>query len=63
MHDMMSLELAKQHRNEILREVRSDCLVKALRAGRRRREGKDSALVWEIKRYAGIILKVLRRIF
>ena len=57
---MMSLELAKQRREELLRDVERNRLVKALRATRKRRAGRRSALVWEMKRYAGRIFKRLR---
>ena len=57
---MMSLELAKQRREELLREAESDRHARALRATRKRRAGRRSALVWEIKRHAGHLFKVLR---
>ena len=63
MHEMMTLELAKQRREGMLGAVGRDRLVKALRAVRRRREGRGSVLVWEIKRHAGVLLKLLRRTF
>ncbi len=58
---MMSLELAKQRREELLREAELRRQAKALRAARKRRTGRRSALVWEMKRYAGRLLKLLRR--
>ncbi len=58
---MMSLELAKQRREELLREAEMRRQAKALRATRKRRDGRRSALVWEMKRYAGRFLKLLRR--
>ncbi len=61
MHEMMSLELAKQRREELLREAEMRRQAKALRATRKRRDGRRSALVWEMKRYAGRFLKLLRR--
>ena len=60
MHDMMSWELAKQRHEELLREAEMNRRARALRAARKRREGRRSALVWEIKRYAGSLLKSLR---
>ena len=59
-HEMMSLELAKQRREELLREAELNRRAKALRATRKRREGRRSALVWEMKRQAGRLLKLLR---
>jgi hypothetical protein len=61
LHEMMSLELAKQRREELLREAELSRQAKALRAVRKRRYGRRSALVWEIKRHAGVLLKLLRR--
>jgi len=61
MHELMSLELAKQRREELLREAELRCRAKALRATRKRRDGQRSTLVWEIKRQAGRLLKLLRR--
>ncbi len=62
MHEMMSLELAKQRREELLREAELSRQAKALRAARKRRDGRRSALVvWEMKRLAGRFLKLLRR--
>jgi hypothetical protein len=58
---MMSLELAKQRREELLREAELSRQAKAFRATRKRRDGRRSALVWEMKRYAGGRLKLLRR--
>ena len=60
MHELMSLELAKQRREELLREAELSRQAKALRAARKRRAGRRLALVWEIKRYAGGLLKLLR---
>jgi len=58
---MMSLEFAKQRREELLREAELRRRAKALRATRKRRAGRRSALVWEMKRHAGGLLKLLRR--
>jgi hypothetical protein len=57
---MMSLELAKQRREEMLREAERNRQAKALRAARKRRAGRRSGLVWEIKRHAGRLFKRLR---
>ncbi len=45
MHEMMSLELAKQRREELLREAELRHRAKALRATRKRDAGRRSALV------------------
>ena len=57
---MMSFEFAKQRREELLREAEVSHRTKALRAVRRRHSGRRSSLVWEIKRYAGSLLKLVR---
>ncbi len=62
MHEMMSLELAKQRREEMLREAELSRQAKALRAARKRRTGHRSALAWEMKRQAGRLFKFLRKI-
>ncbi len=61
-HEMMTLELIKQRREELPREAEMSRRTKALRAARKQREGRSSVLVWEMKRQAGILLKLLRRI-
>jgi hypothetical protein len=61
MREMMSLELAKQRHEELLREAEMSRRAKALRTARKRREGRSSVLIWELKRYAGSLLKLLRR--
>ena len=61
MHEMMSLELAKQRREELLREAELSRRAKALRAARKRGDGRRSAVVWEMKRYAVGLLELLRR--
>ena len=60
MHEMMSIELAKQRREQLLREVELNRLAKRVRATRKRGAGRRSALVWEMKRQAGGLLKLLR---
>jgi hypothetical protein len=62
MHEMMYFQLAKQCREEVMREVELNRLAKRLRATHKRRAGRRSTLVWEMKRYAGVLLKLLRRI-
>lgn len=57
---MMNLELAKQRREELLREAERNHQAKVLRAARKRRAGRRSGLVWEIKRHAGRLFKLLR---
>jgi hypothetical protein len=57
---MMDSQLWKQRREELQREVEMSRQAKALRAARKRRYGRRSALVWEIKRHAGGLLKLLR---
>ncbi len=57
---MMSLELAKQRQEELLHEAELSRRAKALRATRKQHSGRGSALVWEIKRYAGGFLKLVR---
>ena len=62
MHEMMDFRIWKQRREEVMREVELNRLAKALRATRKRcGGGRRSTLVWEIKRQAGRLLKVLLR--
>jgi hypothetical protein len=63
LHEMMSLELAKQRREELLREAEMSRQAKALRAARKRGDGRRSTLVWEMKRCAGRLFKLLKRTF
>ncbi len=60
MHQMMDFERWKQRREEMLREVGRNRLAKRVRAARKRRAGRRSTLVWEMKRHAGRLLKFLR---
>jgi hypothetical protein len=60
LHEMMSLELAKQRREQLLREAELSRQAKALRATRTRGAGRRSELVWEMKRHAERLLKLLR---
>ncbi len=62
MHEMIDSQLWKQRREEMLREVERNRLVKALRATRRRRTFRTSALAWEMKRQAGRLFKFLRKV-
>ncbi len=60
MYEMMDYQIRKQRHEELLREAALSRQARALRATRKRRAGRRSALVWEIKRYAGRLLKSLR---
>jgi hypothetical protein len=58
---MFDLEVWKQRREEMVREIEQNRLAKALRDSRRRRgAGRVSALAWELKRIVGRLLKLLR---
>jgi hypothetical protein len=57
---MNDFQVWKQRREELLREVEMSRQAKPLRATHKRRDGQRSALVWEMKRYAGGLLKLLR---
>ena len=58
---MTDFQVWKQHREELLRETEMSRQAKAVRATHKRRDGQRSALVWEMKRQAGRLLKFLRR--
>ena len=60
MHEMMDSRIWKQRREEVMREVELNRLAKRVRATRKLRAGRRSAVVWEMKRYAGGLLKLLR---
>jgi hypothetical protein len=60
MHEMMDYQIWKQRYEEMLHEVEFNRRAKALRATGKRRAGRRAALVWEIKRHAGRLLKLLR---
>jgi len=62
MPEMMSLELAKQRRQELLREAELRRRAKALRAAHKGDAIRRSALVWEMKRQAGRLFKFLRKV-
>jgi hypothetical protein len=59
MREMMDIQLVKQRRDELLCEAELNRQAKALRATRKRRASRRSALVWELKRHAGRLLKFL----
>ena len=61
MHELMGLEFAKQRREELLREAELRRRAKALRAAHKRDASRKVAVVWEIKRQAGRLLKLLRK--
>jgi hypothetical protein len=61
MHEMMDFQLVKERREEVMREVELNRLARRVRAARKkRRDGRRSAVVWEMKWYAGRLLKLLR---
>jgi aminoglycoside phosphotransferase family enzyme len=60
MHEMMDYQTWKQRHEEMLHEVEFNRRAKALRAIGKRRAVRRAALVWEIKRHAGRLLKLLR---
>jgi hypothetical protein len=60
MHEMMILELAKQRREELLREAGLRRQAKALRATHKRDASRRSTVVWELKRQAQRLLKLLK---
>jgi hypothetical protein len=59
MQEMMDIQHVDQRRQEMLREVELNHQAKALRAAGKGRAGRRSTLVWEIKRHAGRLLKLL----
>jgi hypothetical protein len=59
--ESLDLETWKRRREEIIREGEQDRLAKESRASRERRgSGRVSAPVWELRRAAGRLLKLLR---
>ena len=63
LREMMDLQVWKQRREEMMREVEQNRLAKALRDSRKRRTGANnraSSLAWELERIAGRLLKLLR---
>ena len=61
MQQMMDFQFAKQRHGGLLREAEMNRQARALRATRRQGTGRRSALVWEVKRQSGRLLKFLRR--
>jgi hypothetical protein len=57
LYEMMDSRIWKQRREELLREAEMNRQVKALRATGKRRAGRSSALAWELRRHAGVLLK------
>ena len=58
---MMDFETWKQRREEMMREAQQNRLARALRESRKRGgAGRASPLVWELKRGAGRLRKLLR---
>lgn len=57
-------EVIRQHREEVAREIKQNRLARELRMGRKRRAGVDnervSALMWELERIVGRLVKPLR---
>jgi hypothetical protein len=60
MHNMMCLELAKQRHEELLREAEMSRQAKALRAAHKGDASRRSTVVWELKRQAQRLLKLLK---
>jgi hypothetical protein len=59
MQEMMDIQLVNQRREEMLREAELNHQAKALRAAGKERASRRSTLVWEMKRHAGRLLKLL----
>ncbi|HWS80692.1 MAG TPA: hypothetical protein VN178_06665 [Rubrobacter sp.] len=57
---MMDLQFPKLRHEELLREAENNRQVKVSRATGKRRAGWSSALVWELRRHTGVLLKILR---
>ncbi len=61
MREMMNWEVWQQRREEMVREVELNRLAKTLRKHREETRGdRTSALAWELRRGAGILLKLVR---
>jgi hypothetical protein len=60
MQQMMDCRIWKQRHEEPLREAEMNRQVKALRATGKRRASRSSAMAWELRRHAGVLLKLLR---
>ena len=61
MQEMMDIQLVNQRREDILHEAELNRQAEALRAAGEGHAGRRSTLVWEMKRYAGRLLKLLGR--
>ena len=61
MQPMMDFQFVKKRHEELLREAEMNRRVKALRATGKRRAGRRSALVSELKRHVGRFRKRLKR--
>jgi hypothetical protein len=61
-YEMMSVEVLKQRREEMLREAELNRLKKLLRADRKRpiAPGWASTVAWEVTRVLGLLRKFLR---
>ena len=60
---MMDFEIWKHRHEEMVREAELSSLAKSLRRSRERRSpGRTSPLVWELKKIAGRLRKLLRTI-
>jgi hypothetical protein len=59
MPEMMDYQLWEQRREDLLREAELSRRSKALWATLKRRDSQSSILVWEMKRYAERLLKLL----
>ena len=61
MREMMDFETWKHRHGEMVREAERSSLAKSLRRSRERRSpGRTSPLVWELKKIAGRLRKLLR---
>jgi hypothetical protein len=59
--EMMDIQHVNQRRQEMLREAELNHQAKALRTAGKGRASRRSTLVWEMKRHAGRLLKLLGR--
>ena len=59
-HEMMILELAQQRHEELLREAELRRRAKALRAAYKGDASRRSTVIWELKRQAQRLLKLLK---
>ena len=60
MNQMMDYELWQQRREELLREAELRRRAKALRAAHKGDASRRSTVVWELKRQAQRLLKLLK---